>query len=120
MRRTANATLAGLLLTAPCFIGPAAAQAPNVQQLLQGLLSGNQSQDQALQDAFERGYQRGREDEARRARAERDRDDRAGPERRRSRRDDAQDLERGEYGSDQRPYRGEREPARPAETYYGR
>ena len=67
MRRTATATLAGLLLTAPCFIGPAAAQAPNVQQLLQGLLSGNQSQDQALQDAFERGYQRGREDEARRA-----------------------------------------------------
>ena len=71
MRRTATATLAGLLLTAPCFIGPAAAQAPNVQQLLQGLLSGNQSQDQALQDAFERGYQRGRQDEARMHRSDR-------------------------------------------------
>ena len=112
MRRTTVAILAGLSLAAFGLAGHAAAKAPNMQQMLQGLLSGNQSQDQALQDAFERGYQRGREDEARRSRTERDRDDRTGPERRRSRRDDAQDLDRGDYGSDQRPYRGEREPAR--------
>ncbi len=45
-------------------IGPAAAQVPNVQQLLQGLTTGNQGQDTALRDAFERGYQKGRQDEA--------------------------------------------------------
>ena len=50
---------------------PAAAQAPNVQQLLQGLTSGNQRQDQALHDAFERGYERGRQDEARLRRPDR-------------------------------------------------
>jgi hypothetical protein len=56
----------GLLL-----IVPAAAQSPNVQQLLQGLMTGNQGQDQALRDAFERGYQRGRQDEARMHRSDR-------------------------------------------------
>ena len=117
MRRIATATFTGLLLAASPFAEPAAAQAPNMQQMLQGLLSGNQSQDQALQDAFERGYQRGREDEARRARSDRDRDDRPAPERRRSGREGAQDPGRGEYGSDPRPYRGEREQTRPAETY---
>lgn len=62
MRYTVAAALLGLTLATP-----AAAQAPNVQQLLGGLLTGNQSQDQAIRDAFERGYQRGRQDEAQRA-----------------------------------------------------
>jgi len=60
MRHAIVATLLGLSLAAP-----AAAQAPNVQNLLGGLLTGNQNQDQAVRDAFERGYQRGRQDEAR-------------------------------------------------------
>jgi hypothetical protein len=60
MRLAAAVTL--LSLTAAF---PAAAQLPNVQQMLQGLTSGDQSRDQALQEAFERGYQRGRQDEAR-------------------------------------------------------
>jgi len=55
--------LGGVLALA--LAAPAAAQIPNVQQLLQGLTTGNQGQDQALRDAFERGYQRGRQDEAR-------------------------------------------------------
>lgn len=59
MQRIIVTTLIGLGLA-----GPAAAQVPNVQQLLQGLTTGNQGQDQALRDAFERGYQRGRQDEA--------------------------------------------------------
>lgn len=59
MQRIVVTTLVGLGLA-----GPAAAQVPNVQQLLQGLTTGNQGQDQALRDAFERGYQRGRQDEA--------------------------------------------------------
>ncbi len=63
MQRTFVVTLLGLALA-----GPAAAQVPNVQQLLQGLTTGNQNQDQALRDAFERGYQRGRQDEARQQR----------------------------------------------------
>jgi|SwirhisoilCB1_FD_contig_41_7365807_length_701_multi_2_in_0_out_0_2 hypothetical protein len=55
---------------AAAFIGlasvsPAAAQMPNVQQMLQGLTTGDQGRDRALQEAFERGYQRGRQDEAR-------------------------------------------------------
>ncbi len=52
------------ILIGIALAGPAAAQVPNVQQLLQGLTTGNQGQDQALRDAFERGYQRGRQDEA--------------------------------------------------------
>jgi hypothetical protein len=66
MQRTVLATLVGL-----AFASPVMAQAPNVQQLLQGLTTGNQGQDQALRDAFERGYQRGRQDEARQQRPDR-------------------------------------------------
>ncbi len=65
MRRIVGTTFLGLALA-----GPAAAQMPNVQQLLQGLTTGNQGQDQALRDAFERGYQRGRQDEARQQRSD--------------------------------------------------
>ncbi len=65
MQRTVVAILLGLSL-----VGPAAAQVPNVQQLLQGLTGGNQGQDQAMRDAFDRGYQRGRQDEARRQRSD--------------------------------------------------
>jgi hypothetical protein len=72
MQRIVVATLLGLALA-----GPATAQAPNVQQLLQGLTTGNQSQDQALRDAFERGYQRGRQDEARQQRSNRGGSDRS-------------------------------------------
>ena len=72
MQRIVVATLFGLAL-----VGPAAAQAPNVQQLLQGLTTGNQGQDQALRDAFERGYQRGRQDEARQQRSDRGGSDRS-------------------------------------------
>jgi hypothetical protein len=77
MRQTTIPVLAILLLITPFFVPAAAAQTPDVRQLLQGLLSGNQVQDQALHEAFERGYQRGREDEARQ-RAERDRSGRFG------------------------------------------
>jgi len=59
------------------FANPAVAQAPNVQQLLQGLTTGNQNQDQALRDAFERGYQRGRQDEAGQQRSNRGTNDRS-------------------------------------------
>jgi hypothetical protein len=60
MQRIIMVTFLGLALA-----GPATAQAPNVQQMLQGLTTGNEGQDQALRDAFERGYRRGRQDEAR-------------------------------------------------------
>lgn len=69
MQRLIRTALIGIAIASP-----AAAQTPNVQQLLQGLMTGNQSQDQALRDAFERGYQRGRQDEAR---LQRDHGDRA-------------------------------------------
>jgi hypothetical protein len=72
MQRIVVATLFGLAL-----VGPAAAQAPNVQQLLQGLTTGNQGQDQALHDAFERGYQHGRQDEARQQRSDQGGNDRS-------------------------------------------
>jgi hypothetical protein len=77
MQRTILATLFALALA-----GPATAQAPNVQQLLQGLTTGNQGQDQALRDAFERGYQRGRQDEARQHRSGSDRSNRRGDDER--------------------------------------
>jgi len=72
MQRILVATVLGLALA-----GSAAAQGPNVQQLLQGLTTGNQGQDQALHDAFERGYQRGRQDEARQQRSDRGGSDRS-------------------------------------------
>ncbi len=91
------------------FAGPAAAQGPNVQQLLQGLTTGNQGQDQALRDAFERGYQRGRQDEARQqtpGRGGNDRPVRSGRDERDS-----------EYNRDNRN-RDDREPdRRPSDTY---
>jgi hypothetical protein len=61
--------IVAILLLGLSMARPAVAQAPNVQQLLQGLTTGNQGQDQALRDAFERGYQRGRQDEARQQRS---------------------------------------------------
>ncbi len=81
MRRTIMATLLAL-----AFASPAAAQLPNMQQMLQGLTTGNQSQDQALRDAFERGYQRGRQDEARMQTPDRGNNDRS-PRRGRDERD---------------------------------
>ena len=94
MRRAAIATLLGL-----AFSTPAAAQVPNVQQLLQGLTTGNQNQDQALRDAFERGYQRGRQDEARQQRPDRGNSDRSP---RRSRDDRDNDDYRDERGPERR------------------
>lgn len=114
LRRTTTAALAGLLVTAPFFAAPAVAQAPNVQQLLQGLLSGNQGQDQGLREAFERGYQRGREDEAR-LRADRGRGERAGQDRRRPGRDEVDEFDSRDRGVDRRPHRDER----PAPPPYG-
>lgn len=108
MRRTTSAALAGLLLTTSLLATPASAQAPNVQQLLQGLLSGDQNQDKALRDAFDRGYQRGREDEGRRLRSDRGRSDRVGQDRRRPRERDADEREDGEYGVDRRSSRDDR------------
>jgi hypothetical protein len=70
--RIVIATALGLALA-----GPALAQAPNVQQMLQGLTTGNQGQDQALRDAFERGYRQGRQDEARQQRSDRSGGDRS-------------------------------------------
>jgi hypothetical protein len=72
MHRIVMATALGLALA-----GPALAQAPNVQQMLQGLTTGNQGQDQALRDAFERGYRQGRQDEARQQRSDRSGGDRS-------------------------------------------
>ncbi len=87
MPRILAATVLGLALA-----GPAAAQGPNVQQLLQGLTTGNQGQDQALHDAFERGYQRGRQDEARLQKSDRggDRSNRRAPD----------DRDSGDYRND--------------------
>lgn len=93
MQRAVAATFLGLAIS-----GPAAAQVPNVQQLLQGLTTGNQGQDQALRDAFERGYQRGRQDEARLQRPDRGRSDRSG-------RRGADDRDDGGYRDDQEPNR---------------
>jgi hypothetical protein len=90
MQRIVVATFLGL-----AFAGPAAAQGPNVQQLLQGLTTGNQGQDQALRDAFERGYQRGRQDEARQHRP-----DRGGSDR--SSRGDADDRNNSSYQDERR------------------
>jgi hypothetical protein len=104
MRHAVAATLLGLSLASP-----AAAQVPNVQQLLGGLLTGNQSQDQAVRDAFERGYQRGREDEARRQQA-------AGRGRRDRGDSDRGDSDRGDSGD-----RGRAPPySQPGNGYYGR
>jgi hypothetical protein len=72
MQRIVMTMLLGL-----AFAGPATAQAPNMQQMLQGLTTGNQGQDQALRDAFERGYRRGRQDEAREQRSDRGGSDRS-------------------------------------------
>lgn len=94
MQRVVIATLLGLALAAP-----AAAQVPNVQQLLQGLTTGNQNQDQALRDAFERGYQRGRQDEARQQRPDRGSNDRSS---RRSRDARDNDDDRDERGPERR------------------
>jgi hypothetical protein len=98
MQRMVAATLLGLALA-----GPAAAQVPNVQQLLQGLTTGNQGQDQALRDAFERGYQRGRQDEARQQRPDRGGSDRS--------------FSRGGDERNSGSYRDERAPNQPS---YGR
>lgn len=73
-----------LIMTAALTLalaGPAAAQMPNVQQLLQGLTTGNQNQDQGLRDAFERGYQRGRQDEAQMSQSRRNQNDRGNNQR---------------------------------------
>lgn len=93
MQRTVVATLVGLALT-----GPAAAQVPNVQQLLQGLTTGNQGQDQALRDAFERGYQRGRQDEAQLQQSRRGQGDRG--DRNTYQRGTTSDRNGGSYGQD--------------------
>jgi hypothetical protein len=74
MRTTITALLVGSTLATPI-----AAQAQNVQQMLQGLLTGNQQQDQSLRDAWRRGYDRGRQDQARDDRRGGDRYDR-GPD----------------------------------------
>lgn len=95
MRRIVVATFLGLAVA-----GPAAAQLPNVQQLLQGLTTGNQGQDQALRDAFERGYQRGRQDEARLQAPDRGNSDRS-PRRNRDERDS--DVNRDDRAPDRRP-----------------
>jgi len=80
MRTAVLAVLLGIAAATP-----AAAQIPNIGQLLQGLTTGNRDQDQGLRDAFERGYQRGRQDEARNMRAETDRGNRREDDRRDSR-----------------------------------
>lgn len=94
MQRAIVATLLAL-----AFASPAAAQLPNVQQLLQGLTTGNQGQDQALRDAFERGYQRGRQDEARTQTPDRRSNDRS-PRTGRDERDS--DYSRDDRGRDDR------------------
>ena len=97
MQNAVAAALLGLILATP-----AAAQVPDVKQLLQGLTTGNQNQDQALRDAFERGYQRGRQDEARLQRS-----GRSGVDADRSDRRGAGDRDSGNSGDRRQEYRDE-------------